>query len=236
MTLFDTTELRRPTQRKLHAAWWEITGEKMYLTATTATELAPLAAAPTSGPNGLSAAEDELERLGTQMSDERRDQSCATRPRESSTRRDRLSHRGRRHHGRRCRGLRPAAGQPMVLFEEFTGAMTAALAHPEMVAGLARRGLTSGDVFCLPLTAGNYLTPEYEGTRLMKVPCYLNPTGSNYYAKPIEGLFAVVDLLAGEATRVVDEGVVPLPEDDWATRRTRSPPARRCARLPARCV
>ena len=109
----------------------------------------------------------------------------------------------------------PAAGQPMVLFEEFTGAMTAALEHPEMVAGLARRGLTPGDVFCLPLTAGNYLTPEYEGTRLMKVPCYLNPTGSNYYAKQIEGLFAVVDLLRGEATGVVDEGTVPVPEDDW---------------------
>ena len=109
----------------------------------------------------------------------------------------------------------PAAGQPMVLFEEFTGAMTAALAHPEMIAGLARRGLTPGDVFCLPLTAGNYLTPEYEGTRLMKVPCYLNPTGSNYYAKPIEGLFAVVDLLRSEATGVVDEGIVPVPEDDW---------------------
>ena len=49
----------------------------------------------------------------------------------------------------------------------------------------------------------------------MKVPCYLNPTGSNYYAKPIEGLFAVVDLMRGEATAVVDEGVVPVPEDDW---------------------
>ena len=109
----------------------------------------------------------------------------------------------------------PATGQPMVLFEEFTGAMNAALDHPEMIAGLTRRGLTPTDVFCLPLTAGNYLTPEYEGTRLMKVPCYLNPTGSNYYAKPIEGLFAVVDLIRGEATAVVDEGVVPVPEDDW---------------------
>ena len=109
----------------------------------------------------------------------------------------------------------PAAGQPMVLFEEFTGAMRAALEHPEMIAGLARRDLTPGDVFCLPLTAGNYLTPEYEGTRLMKVPCYLNPTGSNYYAKPIEGLFAVVDLLRGEATSVVDERVVPIVQDDW---------------------
>ena len=109
----------------------------------------------------------------------------------------------------------PAAGQPMVLFEEFAGAMSAALEHPEMIAGLARRGLTARDVFCLPLTAGNYLTPEYEGTRLMKVPCYLNPTGSNYYAKPIEGLFAVVDLMRRQATGVVDEGAVPVPEAAW---------------------
>lgn len=123
----------------------------------------------------------------------------------------------------------PAAGQPMVLFEEFTGAMDAALAHPEMVAGLARRGLTPADVFCLPLTAGNYPTPEYEGTRLMKVPCYLNPTGSNYYAKPVEGLFAVVDLLRNEAIRVVDEGVVPLPENDWGYT-----PEEVAARAPAR--
>ena len=109
----------------------------------------------------------------------------------------------------------PAPGQPMVLFEEFAGAMDAALAHPEMVAGLARRALNPGDVFCLPLTAGNFLTPEYEGTRLMKVPCYRNPTGSNYYAKPIEGLFAVVDLVKGKAIRVVDEDDVPVPVDDW---------------------
>ena len=61
----------------------------------------------------------------------------------------------------------------------------------------------------------------------MKVPCYVNPTGSNYYAKPIEGLFAVVDLLRSEATGVVDEGVVPVPEDDWGYNagRGRRPPA-----------
>ena len=103
----------------------------------------------------------------------------------------------------------------MVLFKEFLGAMGAALEHPEMIAGLAKRGLAPGDVFCLPLTAGYYPTPEFRGTRLMKVPCYRNPSGSNYYAKPIEGLFAVVDLVRNKALRVVDQGVVPLPEDDW---------------------
>ena len=74
MTLFDTTELRRPTQRKLHAAWQEIVGEKVCITGTTASELAPMAAAPTSGPNGLSAAEDELGRLGGRLSEQRRSQ------------------------------------------------------------------------------------------------------------------------------------------------------------------
>ena len=109
----------------------------------------------------------------------------------------------------------PAPGQPMVLFAEFISAMETALGHPDMVAGLEKRGLTPDDVFCLPLTAGNFFTPEYDGTRLMKVPCYLNPTGSNFYAKPIEGLFAVVDLNTREALRVVDEGAIPLPQDPW---------------------
>lgn len=109
----------------------------------------------------------------------------------------------------------PATGQPMILFAEFVGAMEAALSHPDMVAGLEKRGLTPDDVFCLPLTAGNFLTDEYQGTRLMKVPCYMNPTGSNFYARPIEGLFAVVDLAKGEALRVVDEGAVPPPTDGW---------------------
>ncbi|WP_198665188.1 tyramine oxidase [Tropicimonas sp. IMCC34011] len=109
----------------------------------------------------------------------------------------------------------PVTGQPMILFQEFVSAMEGALSHPDMVTGLESRGLTPEDVFCLPLTAGNFFTGEEDGNRLMKVPCYLNPEGSNFYAKPVEGLFAVVDLNTGEAIRVVDEGNVPIPEDPW---------------------
>lgn len=109
----------------------------------------------------------------------------------------------------------PAAGESMVLFEEFVGAMELALSHPDFVAGLAARGLTPDQVFCLPLTAGNFFTPQEQGRRAMKVPCYVNPAGSNFYAKPVEGLFAHVDLNAGEVLEVVDTGAVPVPEDDW---------------------
>lgn len=112
-------------------------------------------------------------------------------------------------------GAENADGQPMVLFSEFVGAMEAALSHPDMVSGLEARGLTPDDVFCLPLTAGNFFTEEEEGTRLMRVPCYVLPQGSNFYAAPIEGLFAGVDLISGRALHVIDEGAVPLPTDPW---------------------
>ena len=49
----------------------------------------------------------------------------------------------------------------------------------------------------------------------MRVPCYQAPDGSNFYAKPIEGLFAVYDLGTREVVRVVDVGAVPLPQDPW---------------------
>ncbi|MDI7862799.1 tyramine oxidase [Rhizobiaceae bacterium n13] len=106
-------------------------------------------------------------------------------------------------------------GQPMLLLEEFLGAMSLALGNPEFVAGLEKRGLKPDQVFCLPLTAGAFGTPDEAGKRLMKVPCYVNPTQSNFYAKPIEGLFATVDLAGQKVVEVVDTGVVPVPEDGW---------------------
>ena len=106
-----------------------------------------------------------------------------------------------------------AAGQPMVLFDEFLGAMQAAVSHPDMVAGLEKRGIKPDQVFCLPLTVGNFYKDEFGNARLMKVPCYMNPEGSNFYAKPIEGLYAIVDLTKKEALKVLDTGVVPVAQD-----------------------
>ncbi|MGB7305246.1 MAG: hypothetical protein WBD13_13275 [Burkholderiaceae bacterium] len=109
----------------------------------------------------------------------------------------------------------PLAGQPMVLLEEFIGSMQLALGSADFQAALAKRNITADDVFCLPLTAGSYPGNASAGKRIMKVPCYLNPTGSNFYAKPIEGLFAVVDLESKTVLEVVDEAVVPVATDPW---------------------
>lgn len=109
----------------------------------------------------------------------------------------------------------PVKGEPAVLLEEVTGATDIAIADPRMVAGLAKRGLKPDQVYCLPLTAGAFGLPEESGKRLMKVPCYIKPTGSNYFAKPIEGLFATIDLKSKKAIDVTDLGVVPVPSKNW---------------------
>lgn len=109
----------------------------------------------------------------------------------------------------------PAAGETMILLSEFLTAMELATGDPAFIAGLKKRNLAPEEVFCLPLTAGRFGLPEEEGRRLMKVPCYVLPEGSNFYAKPIEGLFAVVDLNAGSVVEVLDSGALPVPEDPW---------------------
>ena len=111
--------------------------------------------------------------------------------------------------------FKPVTGEPAVLLEEVIGATDIAIADSRMIAGLAKRGFKPEQVYCLPLTAGAFGSPEESGKRLMKVPCYVKPTGSNYFAKPIEGLFATIDLKSKKVVDVTDTGVVPVPAKDW---------------------
>ena len=106
-------------------------------------------------------------------------------------------------------------GEPALLVEEETGATRFALGDPRMVQGLAKRGFGPSQVFCLPLTAGNFGRPQEQGRRLLKVPCFAKPTGSNYWARPIEGLFATLDLKTGKVLDVTDTGTVPVPDQPW---------------------
>ena len=115
----------------------------------------------------------------------------------------------------RMTGWQAMTGEPALLLGEMTGASDMALADSRMVQALAKRGLTPAQVFCLPLTAGNFGAREEQGRRLLKVPCFGKPTGSNYWARPIEGLFATVDLKTGKAIDVTDTGVVPVATEPW---------------------
>ena len=116
--------------------------------------------------------------------------------------------------GNRVTGWQAVAGEPALLFEEVAGmAARLALSDQRMVRGLAKRGFKPDQVYCLPLTAGNFGSQEEQGRRLLKVPCVGKPTGSNYWARPIEGLFATVDLKTRTVLDVTDTGVVPVSDD-----------------------
>jgi len=117
--------------------------------------------------------------------------------------------------GSKLVSFKPITGEPQILLEEIIGATDIALSDPRMIAGLAKRGLKPDQVFCQPLTAGNFGTPQESGKRLMKVPCNLKPSGSNYFSQPIEGLFATIDLKSKKVIAVTDTGVVPVPSSDW---------------------
>jgi len=100
--------------------------------------------------------------------------------------------------------------QPSLLLEEFMGVGEILAANAEFREAIEARGVTMDEVACLPMTLGNYQIPEHEGRRLLKTPCYLITDENSLFNRPIEGLWAVVDLNAREVIEIVDEGVIPI--------------------------
>ncbi len=90
-----------------------------------------------------------------------------------------------------------------------------AFQDPAFLSALARRGVRTpaqlAQVLVTPLTAGSFGLPE-ENRRIVKAQMYVTEgTGINLYAKPLEGMQAIMDLDARRVIRVIDTGVVPVP-------------------------
>jgi len=90
-----------------------------------------------------------------------------------------------------------------------------AFGDPAFLAALARRGIRTpaqlAKVFVTPLTAGSFGLPE-ERKRIVKAQMYYTDGAAiNLYARPIEGMQAIIDLDARKVLRVIDTGVVPVP-------------------------
>ncbi|HET9205314.1 MAG TPA: hypothetical protein VFO28_03680, partial [Burkholderiaceae bacterium] len=80
---------------------------------------------------------------------------------------------------------------------------------------LALRGITSQQqlqqVLVTPLTPGSFGLPE-EQRRIVKAQMYYTDGASiNLYARPIEGMQAIIDLDERRVLQVLDTGVVPVP-------------------------
>lgn len=86
-------------------------------------------------------------------------------------------------------------------------------ADPRIRAGLERRGITDPEqVRAEPWGIGTFTAPEDAGRRIVwTLLLYRERPDDNPYAKPIDGLHAIVDLDDMTVVRVEDLGVVPLP-------------------------
>ena len=112
--------------------------------------------------------------------------------------------------------------QPPIMLDEFVECEAAVKRSPEFRAALAKRGITDVEMVMVdPWSAGMYGTepPSDKGKRLSRALCWVRSEAhDNGYARPLEGVVAVVDLAKMEVLRIEDYGVVPLPptSSNWA--------------------
>ena len=105
--------------------------------------------------------------------------------------------------------------QPVVLHSECEQMEQTAKQHPELIAGLRRRGITNLDQVSISILAlGNFSQPAEKGKRLLRGHCfYVEDPGDNQHVRPIEGLVPVIDLNAMQVLRVEDSFQAPIPPD-----------------------
>jgi primary-amine oxidase len=105
--------------------------------------------------------------------------------------------------------------RPPLGFGESLVAIAALHEHEGFRAALAARGITDlAKVQIDPWPTGNFGVAAEEGRRVAHCICfYREQPGDNGYARPIEGLQALVDMARGEVLELIDSGIVPLPDD-----------------------
>ncbi len=129
--------------------------------------------------------------------------------------------------------------QPAIMLDEFVDCENAVNQSPQFIEALRKRGVDDvGLVMVDPWSFGSYgvESEDDKGKRLSRALAWVrSEPADNGYARPLEGVVAIVDLNKMEVLRVEDYGVVPLPPDpgNW-TRRcgntpTGAPRRSRCA-------
>lgn len=105
---------------------------------------------------------------------------------------------------------------PHPTFDEYGDADRVIRADRRWRAALRRRGVKDLDnVQIDPWPAGNFGDPKEQGRRILRGIAYVRDERiSNGYARPIEGVVAVVDLNERRVIELVDEGDTPVPAAD----------------------
>lgn len=129
---------------------------------------------------------------------------------------------------------RPAhpAVQPGIVPAEQAAINEHVRADPRWQKAMRARGVDNFDDIVFETgPAGRFGTPFDNRPRIARTLTFLRPPGTlNYYAHPVQGVVALVDLLTEEVLDVVDEGVVPIParaQEFHEPTHSRRPPLRK---------
>jgi len=109
-------------------------------------------------------------------------------------------------------------GQAPLMIEEFDTCVSIVQNDPVWREAVKKRGLSDADIDNVqidPWSFGDFhIKPEYKGRRLMRGVAFVrDKLTDNGYARPIEGLVAIIDLNEGTVIDVLDDGVdIPIPQ------------------------
>ena len=105
--------------------------------------------------------------------------------------------------------------QPLVTLQEWDEADAMLREHPDVVAALARRGVSDMALVLMDTwTYGRHAVPEaWAGRRVGWTDCWVRrEAGANPYAGPVDGLHCVVDLNRMELLEISDRPSGPRPQ------------------------
>ena len=103
--------------------------------------------------------------------------------------------------------------QPGIMLDEFFEAEEALKKDPLFQEALRKRGVTNFDLIMVdPWAAGNYGAKEENERRVIRALTWVRSEAKdNGYARPVEGLMALVNLNEMKLVGLEDTGVVPFP-------------------------
>src|SRR5262249_52699586 len=105
--------------------------------------------------------------------------------------------------------------QPAIMADEFGEREEAVKKSPDFQAALKKRGIKDVNLVMVePWSAGNYGTEvaEDKGKRLLRALCFVrSEPKDNGFARPLDGVVAIVDLNRMKVVRTEEYGAVPLP-------------------------
>jgi primary-amine oxidase len=109
----------------------------------------------------------------------------------------------------------PPYGQPAITMEEITRVDQIVKSDAAWRQALAARGITDTSLcVVLPMAPGQFGRPDEVGRRMIRAfTLHRSEERDSPWAHPIEGLLALVDVIAGDVVRLDDHGALPIPHE-----------------------